>query len=158
MTKKKKILIAEEMPEFQKSIENLPEENKIFVDRSLEIANYIFQLMGDKNMRQKDLAEKLGKTEAEISKWLAGMHNYTLRSLAKLEAALGEPIVCTLKHSTHYYYVPVDRVHKSTFENKNNCRNATEGFDQIVWQTHVNPAVIKKTEESTKADILSIAI
>ena len=95
MIKKKKILIAEELPEFEASIEAMPADSRIFVDKSLEIANYIFQVMESKNMKQKDLAAVLGKTEAEISKWLAGMHNYTLRSLSKIEAALEETIVCT---------------------------------------------------------------
>ena len=29
----------------------------------------------------------------EISKWLGGNHNFTLRSLAKLQAELGEEII-----------------------------------------------------------------
>lgn len=95
MLKKKKILVEEELPEFEASIEVMPEDSRIFVDKSLEIADYIFRVMETKNMKQKDLALAMGKTEAEVSKWLAGMHNYTLRSLAKLEAALGETIVCT---------------------------------------------------------------
>lgn len=94
MIKKKKILIAEDLPEFEASVNAMPEDSRIFVDKSLEIANYIFQVMKNKNMKQKDLADAMGKSEAEISKWLAGMHNYTLRSLSKLEAALGETIVC----------------------------------------------------------------
>ncbi len=98
----KKILIAEELPEFTASIENMPEESKIFVDKSVEIAHYIFQLMEQKGMKQKDLAAKLGKSEAEVSKWLAGMHNFTLRSIAKLEAALEGEIISTPKQSFHF--------------------------------------------------------
>ncbi len=88
------------MPEFKTSIDSMPEESKIFVDKSLEIAHYIFQLMEQKGMKQKDLAAKMGKSEAELSKILAGMHNLTLRSVAKLEAALGETIICTPKKAS----------------------------------------------------------
>ncbi|MBI1782739.1 MAG: helix-turn-helix transcriptional regulator [Sphingobacteriales bacterium] len=95
MIKKKKVLLAEDMPEFQASIDNMPADSKIFVDKSLEIAHYIFQLMERKGLKQKDLAEKMGKTEAEVSKILGGMHNLTLRSIAKLEAALEDTIVYT---------------------------------------------------------------
>jgi transcriptional regulator with XRE-family HTH domain len=95
MTKKKKLLKAEALPEFKASIDSMPEDSKIFVDKSLEIAHYIFQLMEQKGMKQKDLAAKMGKSEAELSKILAGMHNLTLRSVAKLEAALGATIICT---------------------------------------------------------------
>lgn len=98
MIKKKKMLKAEVMPEFRASIEAMPEDSKIFVDKSLEIAHYIFQLMEHKGMKQKDLALKIGKSEAEMSKMLAGMQNLTLRSLAKLEAALQATIICTPKN------------------------------------------------------------
>ena len=95
MNKKKKTLIAEEMPEFKASIDAMSADSKIFVDKSLEIAEYIFQVMEQKGLKQKDLAEKMGKTEAEVSKMLGGMHNLTLRSISKLEAALEATIVCT---------------------------------------------------------------
>ena len=95
MIKKKRVIEVEELPEFAASIAAMPEDNKIFVDKSLEIAEYIFRLMEQKGMKQKDLADKMGKTEAEVSKWLAGMHNYTLRSLSKIEAALGSTVICT---------------------------------------------------------------
>ena len=44
-------------------------------------------------MPQKELSEKLGKKEAEISKWLSGSHNFTLRTISKLEAALSIKII-----------------------------------------------------------------
>lgn len=96
MTKKKrKVLVAEEMPEFRASIDAMPADSRIFVDKSLEIAHYVYELMAQKGLRQKDLADRMGKTEAEISKILGGMQNLTLRTIAKLEAALGSTIVCT---------------------------------------------------------------
>ncbi len=103
MNKKKKILVPENMPEFDAGIESMPEDSKIFVDKSLEIADYIYRVMEQKGMKQKDLAEKMGKSEAEISKLLAGMHNYTLRSISKIEAALGCTIICT-PGKGHYTY------------------------------------------------------
>lgn len=93
MIKKKKKLIAEEMPEFQASLDSMPVESKIFIDKSLEITEHIFQLMAEKGLKQKDLAEKMGKTEAELSKILSGMHNLDLRSIAELEAKLGAAII-----------------------------------------------------------------
>ena len=95
MIKKKKVLQAKSMPEFNAGIASMPEDSKIFVDKSLEIAHYIFQLMEQKEMNQKALADKMGKSEAEISKLLGGMHNFTLRSIAKIEAALNATVICT---------------------------------------------------------------
>lgn len=98
MSKQKKQLVGEWMPEFEEGIKNMPEDSRIFVEKSLEIVNYIHQVMEAKDMRQKDLAAKMGKTEAELSKILSGMHNLTLRSISKLEAALGESIISIPKN------------------------------------------------------------
>jgi hypothetical protein len=35
----------------------------------------------------------LGETENEIGKWLAGMHNFTLQTLSKIEVVLGENVI-----------------------------------------------------------------
>ncbi|MBK8969134.1 MAG: helix-turn-helix transcriptional regulator [Lewinellaceae bacterium] len=48
-------------------------------------------------MKRRDLAAALGKSESEVSKWLAGAHNFTLKSIAKLEAVLGEDILVVAK-------------------------------------------------------------
>lgn len=94
MKKQKKQLQGEWMPEFEEGISSMPADSKIFVEKSLEIIDYIFQLLEEKGIKQKELAEKMGKSEAEVSKILGGMHNLTLRSISKLEAALGEAIIC----------------------------------------------------------------
>lgn len=33
--------------------------------------------------------DTMGKTEAEVSRWLGGTHNFTLRTIAKISDALG---------------------------------------------------------------------
>ena len=43
----------------------------------------------------KDQAIRMNKKPSEINKWLKGNHNLTLKTLAKLEAELGEPIIYT---------------------------------------------------------------
>jgi transcriptional regulator with XRE-family HTH domain len=110
---KQKILKAEMIPEFEESIAAMPEDSKIFVDKSLEIADYIFWIMGQKGMKQRDLADKMGKSEAEVSKLLAGMHNYTLRSLAKIELALGTSIICTPRSVRIIF--PAETITKSVY-------------------------------------------
>lgn len=68
-------------------------EIKQRVDFSIEIANRIFDILEMKGMKQKDLARMLGKSEAEISKWLQGTHNFTIDTLLKIQAKLGEDIL-----------------------------------------------------------------
>lgn len=77
----------------QRMLAKTPEETKIFVAKYADILVRVNELLKDKGYTQKSLAEKLGKKPSEISKWLNGEHNFTLRSLSKLEAELGEPII-----------------------------------------------------------------
>ena len=60
---------------------------------SADIVARIDLLLKEKNMTQRDLARKLGKSEAVVSLWITGFPNFTLRSLSQLSAALGEPLI-----------------------------------------------------------------
>ena len=62
------------------------------IDLSFYVVNKIAEILQSKGMTQKDLANLLGKKESEISKWMTGSHNFTLRSIAKIEKALNVPI------------------------------------------------------------------
>ena len=70
-----------------------PEEVRIFVRQYTDIVVRIHELMQVRGYTQKDLAERMQKKPSEINKWLKGNHNLTLKTLAKLEAELGEPII-----------------------------------------------------------------
>ena len=60
---------------------------------SFRIVDRIHDILQEKGLKQKDLAERLGKSEAEISKWMRGTHNFTIDTLVSIEAALGAPIL-----------------------------------------------------------------
>jgi transcriptional regulator with XRE-family HTH domain len=77
----------------QRIQEETPEEVRIFVRQYTDIVLRINQILQAKGYTQKDLAEKMNKKPSEINKWLKGNHNLTLKTLAKLEAELGEPII-----------------------------------------------------------------
>lgn len=62
------------------------------IDLSFYVVNKIAEILQLKGMTQKDLANLLGKKESEISKWMTGTHNFTLRSIAKIEKALNVSI------------------------------------------------------------------
>ncbi|MFT3948522.1 MAG: helix-turn-helix transcriptional regulator [Agriterribacter sp.] len=70
-----------------------PEELRIFVRQYTDIIIRINELLEVKGYTQKDLADKLNKSPSEINKWLKGNHNLTLKTIAKLEAQLGKPII-----------------------------------------------------------------
>ena len=72
-----------------------PADLERFVDKNLDISQQVLFLLKEKGWSQHDLAQKLGKSDAEISKWLSGSHNLTLRSITKMEAILGADIILT---------------------------------------------------------------
>ena len=47
----------------------------------------------EKEMTQKDLARKMGRSEPAISRWTSGFPNLTLKSIAEISTALGEPLI-----------------------------------------------------------------
>lgn len=91
----KKLQKVEDTSLFDKIVAETPKETKNFVDLSMEIAHQIEMLMTQKGMLQKDLANALNKTEAEISKWLCGFHNFTIKTIAKIEAVLDDKVITT---------------------------------------------------------------
>ena len=72
-------------------------EMKLQMEMSVAIANRIYEILEAKGMTQKELAQKLGKIETEVSRWLSGTHNLTLSTICKISAALGEEIVIVPK-------------------------------------------------------------
>jgi len=71
-----------------------PKDIEIFVRLQADITVRVNHLLKEKGYNQKQLAEKLDKCPSEITKWLKGDHNFTLKSIAKLQAELGEDILC----------------------------------------------------------------
>ena len=58
-----------------------------------EIGERIRTMRESRGMTQKDFAKLVGTSEAAVSSWVGGGHNFTLSTLAKISAALGEPII-----------------------------------------------------------------
>jgi len=77
----------------QQVLDQTPEDVDIFVRLYADLVIRINHLIKQKGYNQKLLAEKLGKRPSEIHKWLNGDHNFTLRSIAKLQAELGEVLL-----------------------------------------------------------------
>lgn len=74
---------------FDECLATVPNDVKMELDMSFAIADKIDLILREKNISQKQLAKKMGKTEAEVSRWLGGTHNFTIRTIAKISEALG---------------------------------------------------------------------
>lgn len=84
-------------PLFRSYLSEVSEDVKAEIDLSFAIVDRIDVILKEKGMTQRDLAEALGKNEAEISRWMRGTHNFTIRTLAKISNVLGTPIVGVLR-------------------------------------------------------------
>jgi len=71
----------------------LPKWKRIHNRMMMSVSAQIADLIDKKFKTRKEFADSLGKNESELSKWLSGNHNFTLKSLAKIEAELGEQFI-----------------------------------------------------------------
>jgi len=91
---------------FNKILEKVPGWKKIYLRMSMDIAQYIDQILKNEDIKQAELAKELSKHESEISKWLSGNHNFTLKTLAKLEDILDKRIILVPRELAGYMFRP----------------------------------------------------
>ncbi len=67
----------------------------IQLEVSLEfaISNRIYELMTERGISKLQLAQALGKRQSEVTKWLSGQHNFTIKTLSMLSFFFGESLV-----------------------------------------------------------------
>ncbi len=105
------------------------------VKLSMDILDRINYLLDKKfDGKQKLLAEKMGKTEAEVSKWLNGVQNFTTKTLTKLSIAFDEPIVAVCTH---------EEDENSTFIQVKNYSNSSK----VTWEVDKNGQLEQKTSD-----------
>ena len=80
-----------------------PEIDK-FIEKNLAITEKVRLAMELKGWKSQDLAKQMGKKPSEVSKWLTGMQNLTLKSIIKMELALGVELI-NINSSNEYQYV-----------------------------------------------------
>lgn len=82
---------------------HVSDETRQEVEISFQIVDRIQDVLDEKGMQQKDLAATLGKTQAEVSRWMRGTHNFTIGTLISIENALGAPILKVVGKSEECY-------------------------------------------------------
>jgi predicted XRE-type DNA-binding protein len=78
---------------FSQLLNSIPVETKESISISMEIASQINSILKRKNISQREFAALMGKQESEISKWLSGNHNFTTKTIGKIQAVLKEPVI-----------------------------------------------------------------
>jgi transcriptional regulator with XRE-family HTH domain len=49
--------------------------------------------MKKQGLTKKQFADALGHRPSEVTKWLSGEHNFTLKTIASLSTFFGEPLI-----------------------------------------------------------------
>ena len=78
---------------FRETIASIPQDVEKQVDWSFAIADKIAARLKELGLSQKDFALMVGKTQAEVSRWLSGTHIFTIRTLAKISTVLGQDFI-----------------------------------------------------------------
>lgn len=113
------------------------EENKKFVQKNIEISNQISEILKNKGLTQKQFAQMLGKQESEVSKWLSGLHNITLKSITLMEAYLEEEIIltpldaCKKYSKVHYVMLKENATKNPTIQSSTSFSEELAGFNPV---------------------------
>ena len=62
-------------------------------DLNFSISEKIYQILQEKGMTKRDLARLTGKKESEVSRWFSFGHNFTCKTIAMIQSALGTSII-----------------------------------------------------------------
>lgn len=63
------------------------------VEKNLALTEKINSILKERGIKKGEFAEMLGKNPSEVSKWLSGAHNLTLKSINKMEFVLGVDLI-----------------------------------------------------------------
>ena len=84
-------------PIVEEAAKSITPEVKAAFDLSFDISERIYQIIQEKGMTKRDLARLTGKKESEVSRWFMFGHNFTCKTIAMIQQALGEKIVEVVK-------------------------------------------------------------
>ena len=103
-----------------------------YIDINFAITEKVRIAMEKKGWRSMDLAKAMDKSPSEVSKWLTGMHNLTLKSLVKMEQALDIYLFQT-EPTKEYEYVYLGTI-KNTEEYNAKSTEYEQGLTSEVFK------------------------
>jgi len=74
------------------------------VEKNLALTEKINSILKERGIQKGQFAEMLGKRPSEISKWLSGTHNLTMKSITKMEFVLGVDLI-NIEPITEFKYI-----------------------------------------------------
>lgn len=96
--------------------QNGNEEIARLVEKNLAITEKIVATLKEKNIKKLEFAKMLDKKPSEVSKWLSGTHNLTMKSINKIEMVLQINLI-NIEPVKEYKYVYLGSVKGDGLEN-----------------------------------------
>ncbi|QFZ53335.1 helix-turn-helix transcriptional regulator [Oceanihabitans sp. IOP_32] len=89
------------------------------VEKNLALTEKINSILKERGIKKGEFAKMLGKNPSEVSKWLSGAHNLTLKSINKMEFVLGVDLI-NIEPITEVKYVYLGLIQGGELENAMN--------------------------------------
>ena len=80
-------------PILEEAASSITAQERAAFDLNFDISERIYQILQQKGMTKRELAHLTGKKESEVSRWFMFGHNFTCKTIALIQLALGEKIV-----------------------------------------------------------------
>jgi len=78
---------------FQEMLNAVPPQIQSEVNMEMALSDHIVFLMRKKGLNKVQLAQALGKRPSEVTKWVSGQHNFTIKTIPMLSTFFGEPLI-----------------------------------------------------------------
>ncbi len=78
---------------FDEKLKAVPSGIAAEVKLSADVVSRLDYILKTKGITQRELARRMGRSEAVISRWTTGFPNLTLKTIAELSEAVGEPLI-----------------------------------------------------------------
>lgn len=107
----------------KEALERVPLVTRREANFSFGIARRIYDILKKKGWSKTDLAKATGKKTPVVTKWMSGTHNFTMRTIAEIETALGEDILSVKQDrrsrpSAKQYHIPEESLHMVSEDDK----------------------------------------
>lgn len=80
-------------PIVKEAANSISAQERAIFDLNFRISERLYRILHERNMSKRDLARLTGKKESEVSRWFMLGHNFTCKSIAIIQQALGTPII-----------------------------------------------------------------
>lgn len=78
---------------FTEALAGVSDDIRRRVALSMKVSDRIASVLKAQGMTAHDLARRMHCSDAEVSRWLSGTHNFTLSTLARIASALHTDII-----------------------------------------------------------------